>query len=153
MSDNQAPKDYSLSELESWVWDALENGCTSEQIYDSIKSTVLKSLKFHESCYKGSKELFNLLSQRPYFEVVDGSDVGIGYGNTAYTYNPEDFKLDSPALHDVDIEGMKIHATSGYNDGWTQAHYRKELLERGWTMTADGFWIKEEKKDIDSDEV
>ena len=144
MSDNQAPKDYSLSELETWVWDALENGCTSEQIYDSIKSTVLKSLKFHESCYKGSKELFNLLSQRPYFEVVDGSD---------YTYNPEDFKLDSPVLHDVDIEGMKVHAESPYNDGWTQAHYRKELLERGWTMTGDGFWIKEEKKDIDSDEV
>ena len=144
MSDNQAPKDYSLSELETWVWDALENGCTAQQIYDSIKSTVLKSLKFHESCYKGSKELFNLLSQRPYFEVVDGSN---------YTYNPEDFKLDSPVLHDVDIESMKNHATSGYNDGWTQAHYRKELLERGWTMTADGFWIKEEKKDIDSDEV
>ena len=37
MSDNQAPKDYSLSELETWVWDALENGCTAEQIYDSIK--------------------------------------------------------------------------------------------------------------------
>ncbi len=144
MSDNQAPKDYSLSELETWVWDALENGCTAEQIYDSIKSTVLKSLKFHESCYKGSKELFNLLSQRPYFEVVDGGD---------YTYNPEDFKLDSPLLHDVDIESMKNHATSGYNDGWTQAHYRKELLQRGWTMTADGFWIKEEKKDIDSEEV
>ena len=144
MSDNQAPKDYSLSELESWVWDALENGCTAEQIYDSIKSTVLKSLKFHESCYKGSKELFNLLSQRPYFEVVDGSD---------YTYNPEDFKLDSPILHDVDVENLKNHATSEYNDGWTQAHYRKELLQRGWTMTGDGFWIKEEKKDIDSDEV
>jgi len=144
MSDNQAPKDYSLSELETWVWDALENGCTAEQIYDSIKSTVLKSLKFHESCYKGSKELFNLLSQRPYFEVVDGSD---------YTYNPEDFKLDSPALRDVDIESMKTHVTSGYNDGWTQAHYRKELLQRGWTMTDDGFWVKEEKKDIDSDEV
>jgi len=151
MSDNQAPKDYSLSELETWVWDALENGCSSEQIYDSIKSTVLKSLKFHESCYKGSKELFNLLSQRPYFEVV--GDDWRRIEDPSYTYNPEDFKLDSPLLHDVDIESMKTHATSGYNDGWTQAQYRKELLERGWTMTGDGFWIKEEKEDIDSDEV
>ena len=112
MSDNEAPKDYSLAELESWIWDALENGCSSQEIYDTIKSTVLKCIKFHSSCYKGGKELFELLSHRPYSEVVDDLDKQHEEWRKiedpsypSLNHNPEDFKLDSPHLHnDVDVE-------------------------------------------------
>ena len=48
---------------------------------------------------------------------------------------------------------MKIHATSGYNDGWAQQYYRDELKKDGWEMTDDGFWFKEDKNDIDSEQV
>ena len=103
MSDNEAPKDYSLAELESWLWDALENGCTPEQIHSSIKSTLLKSIKFHKSCYKSGKELFELINNSSYLEVVDDEWNTSSY--TSLTHNPEDFKLDSPALHnDIDVE-------------------------------------------------
>jgi len=162
MSDNET-KDYSLSELEVWIWDALENGCSPEEIHNSIRSTVLKSIKFHKSCYEGGKELFDLLSDRPYFEVVTGYDepkyesgypYSINEKHHSISFNPEDFKLDSPALHtDIDVENMKIHATSGYNDGWAQQYYRDELKKDGWEMTDDGFWFKEDKNDIDSEQV
>ena len=106
MSDNEAPKDYSLAELESWLWDALENGCTPEQIHSSIKSTLLKSIKFHKSCYKSGKELFELINNSSYLEVVD--DEWRRIEDPSYpslTHNPEDFKLDSPYLHnDIDVE-------------------------------------------------
>ena len=107
MSNNET-KDYSLSELEAWIWDALENGCTPEQIHSSIKSTLLKSIKFHKSCYEGGKELFDLLSDRPYFEIVTGYESGYPYSinekHHSISFNPEDFKLDSPALHtDIDV--------------------------------------------------
>ena len=103
MSDNEAPKDYSLAELESWLWDALENGCTPEQIHSSIKSTLLKSIKFHKSCYKSGKELFELISNSSYLEVVDDEWNTSSY--PSLIHNPEDFKLDSPALHnDIDVE-------------------------------------------------
>ena len=103
MSDKEAPKDYSLAELESWLWDALENGCTPEQIHSSIKSTLLKSIKFHKSCYKSGKELFELINNSSYLEVVDDEWNTSSY--PSLTHNPEDFKLDSPALHnDIDVE-------------------------------------------------
>tara|TARA_B100001250_G_C19207941_1_gene532335 strand:- start:78 stop:389 length:312 start_codon:yes stop_codon:yes gene_type:complete len=103
MSDNEAPKDYSLAELESWLWDALENGCTPEEIHSSIKSTLLKSIKFHKSCYKSGKELFELINNSSYLEVVDDEWNTSSY--PSLTHNPEDFKLDSPALHnDIDVE-------------------------------------------------
>ena len=112
MSDNET-KDYSLSELEVWIWDALENGCSPEEIHNSIRSTVLKSIKFHKSCYEGGKELFDLLSDRPYFEVVTGYDepkydsgypYSINEKHHSISYNPEDFKLNSAALHDTNDE-------------------------------------------------
>ena len=106
MSDNEAPKDYSLAELEAWLWDALENGCTPEQIHSSIKSTLLKSIKFHKSCYKSGKELFDLINNSPYLEVVEDDWRRIEDPSyPSLTHNPEDFKLDSPLLHDdIDVE-------------------------------------------------
>ena len=72
---SEAAKDYSLKEIETWIWDALENGCTPDEIYGSIKGTVLKSLRYHKACYNQGKELFNKLSDTPYLEVFDGDKV------------------------------------------------------------------------------
>ena len=110
MSDNEAPKDYSLAELESWLWDALENGCTPEQIHNSIKSTLLKSIKFHKSCYISGKELFDLINNSPYLEVVEDDwrrieDPSYPSTRVYLNHNPEEFKLDSPNLqNDIDVE-------------------------------------------------
>ena len=92
-----------MAELESWLWDALENGCTPEQIHSSIKSTLLKSIKFHKSCYKSGKDLFELINNSSYLEVVDDEWNTSSY--PSITHNPEDFKLNSPYLHnDIDVE-------------------------------------------------
>ena len=112
MSDRGNNRSYSLTNLEDAVEDAITSDCTPEEIYDTIKSTVLKSIKFHSSCYKGGKELFELLSHRPYFEVVDDLDKQHEEWRKiedpsypSLNHNPEDFKLDSPHLHnDVDVE-------------------------------------------------
>jgi len=79
---------------------------------------------------------------------------------------------DKRAKLDAEYTKAKIEANSPYNDGWTQEYYQKivnqieeeggyewtpespkekkmtydEAIAAGWTMTADGFWIKENKK-------
>ena len=62
----------------------------------------------HKTCYKTTKELYKLFSNRQYFDVV-----GDNY----------------------DIVNDKINATSSYNDGWTQQYYKDKLKERGITTT------------------
>lgn len=96
---------------------------------------------------------------------------------------------DKRAKLDAEYTKAKIEANSPYNDGWTQEYYQKivnqieeaggyewipespkekkmsydEAISAGWTMTADGFWIKENKKkwilpveeakDVDTDQT
>ncbi len=139
---SKAAQDYSLKEIETWVWDALENGCTPDEIYDSIKGTVLKCIKYHRACYNQGKDLFNKMSETPFLEVFDGNEdsdrVRQEYekfwydgAESEYTYNPEDFKLDSPNLHDVhnDVH-IETNANSSYNDGWTREFYQEQLKRK-----------------------
>ena len=147
---SEAAKDYSLKEIETWIWDALENGCTPDEIYGSIKGTVLKSLRYHKACYNQGKELFNKLSDTPYLEVFDGDKVrqqlsAIWEGTDVEPYEPDYFKLDSPELHNYNITTssndvhIETNANSPYNDGWTREFYREQLEEK--------------RKDIDNEEV
>jgi len=68
---------------------------------------------------------------------------------------------------DTEYIQAKIQSNSPYNDGWTNQHYQEivdknkekenterkaslsydEMVADGWEMTADGFWVKEPKKD------
>ena len=54
----------------------------------------------HKTCYKTTKELHKLFSNRQYFDVVGD---------------------------DSDLINDKINATSPYNDGWTQQYYKDKI--------------------------
>ena len=97
---------YHFGGLDSWIADAIQSGVDAETIHKELIGSVRRQVQFHKTCYKSSKELYKLFSNRQYFDVVGD---------------------------DREILNDKINATSPYNDGWTQKFYRDKLKERGIT--------------------
>tara|TARA_B100001250_G_scaffold13105_1_gene11489 strand:- start:44 stop:532 length:489 start_codon:yes stop_codon:yes gene_type:complete len=144
---------YSLDNLECAVEDALTSDCTPEQVFNRIKLVAKRTANYHRICARDAQSLVDLL------EGVDRTKnvVSINSGIKIDDIDRQRFKLDSDYLND------HIHATSPYNDGWTRQHYHDKIIERekdnednpktydemieaGYMMTGDGFWMPDERK-------
>ena len=69
-------KDYHFGGLDSWIADAIQSGVDAETIHREVIGSVRRQVKFHKTCYKASRELHKLLSNREYFDVVgDEKDI------------------------------------------------------------------------------
>ena len=100
--------DYNLGGLDGWIAEAIHSGVSADVIYKEVIASIRRQVKHHKTCYKTTKELYKLFSNRQYFDVVGD---------------------------DFDIVNDKINATSPYNDGWTQEFYKDKLKSRGITTT------------------
>ena len=183
-------KSYSLRVLEEIIEDALGAECRPDEIFNTIKLAAKRNANYHRICARDAQSLVDLL------EGVDRTNkvVSINSGIKIDDFDRERFKLDSDYLSDY------TNATSPYNDGWTQQHYRDkitgvrvdpdgginttdgyehsdawydytrndpdaknpfieeernneddpktydEMVEAGYTMTGDGFWIPDTKR-------
>ena len=129
-SESEKAKNYSLAELEVWISDSMESGATPEEIYDTIVSVVKKNVRFHKACYRDGKELFELLSNRPYLDTVSDDTVAETREQLSMMWDDEEsidmskFKLDSAALHDVEDKPSY-----------------QQMIDAGYIMTDDGFWL------------
>ena len=54
-------EDYSLNMLSDWVKESLESPHTPQQVYETIVRTVREKRDYHETCYKHSMKLLELL--------------------------------------------------------------------------------------------
>ena len=146
-------KSYSLRVLEEMIEDALGAECRPDEIFNTIKLAAKRNANYHRICARDAQSLVDLL------EGVDRTEkvVSINSGIKIDDFDRERFKLDSDYLSDY------TNATSPYNDGWTRQHYHDKILERerdnennpktydemveaGYEMTGDGFWIPSERK-------
>ena len=129
-SESEKAKNYSLAELEVWISDSMESGATPEEIYDTIVSVVKKNVRFHKACYRDGKELFELLSNRPYLDTVSDDTVAETREQLSMMWDDESsidmskFKLDSKELHDMEDKPSY-----------------QEMIDAGYIMTDDGIWI------------
>ena len=90
---------YHFGGLDDWIADAIHSGVSADTIYKEVVGSIRRQVKHHKTCYKTSKELYKLFSNRQYFDVVgDDSDIN-----------------------------DKINANSPYNDGWTQQYYKDKI--------------------------
>ena len=53
--------DYALSMLSDWVKESMESPNTPNQVYETIVRTVREKRDYHQSCYKHSVKLLELL--------------------------------------------------------------------------------------------
>lgn len=133
---NKQYTEYSLSQLENWVYDALSAAeATPQEIYDVIKGVVEETYYHHKHHASISYELLALLN-------------GNGKGHI------------KPLVCDKDDPSPECKGA--WNDFWEENYYPKEntsvtqkeksssyeeMISAGYTMTADGFWIPPETKD------
>ena len=141
-NESEKAKNYSLAELEVWIGDAMESGATPEEIYETIVDVVTKNIKYHKACYRDGKELFELLSNRPYLDVITDDTVAETREQLNMRWNEEPlshldnaidmskFKLDSSALHDMEDKPSY-----------------QQMIDAGYIMSDDGIWMDKPEDD------
>jgi len=167
LSSDFSYKKYSLEQLDNWVNDALScEDLTPQDIYDTIVKCVDDSVEYHKKNLTKSIELLSLLKgQRP---VDLGSEENITLEATEKdwvdfweeTYYPEEHTQYTEEEMDAMCERA---ATENDKDKCREYNLREaeyydkrakldfsynEMVAKGYTMTADGFWIKETEKGV-----
>jgi len=166
-------KKYSLEQLDNWMHDALSSAeATPQEIYDVIKGVVEEQYLYHKDQANRCYQLLALLNDDrkhriPVYDEFRGSTVS----SVQYTEEELNVMCEQAASNEekdkcreynlreaeyynkralLDAEYEAIKAAGGYE--WTPEQPKEktlsysEAIAAGWTMTADGFWIKEDKK-------
>ena len=113
MTDNPEYKAYSIKNVEEWLSDAMESGCTPNEIYSSMIDTVKKNMRYHKACYDDSIKLLALLRGNK------NSKLKVHDGNTIPTHTEEVY----PGIKVETPEGI----TSEWNDYWSGNLYGEDF--------------------------
>lgn len=120
-------KEYSLEKLQDWVHDAMSSDASPHEIYSTIREAVRENYNYHREQVSRAYGLLELLSgHRP---VADKSVLA------------------------CDKDDPSPECKGAWNDFWEEHYYPEEhkkqpvnyneMIAAGFTMTADGFWVKE----------
>jgi len=61
MEENDV-RSYALDNLKAWVEEAIDSDVTPEELYNTIRTTVVDRITYHQVCAKHSQEILELLS-------------------------------------------------------------------------------------------
>ena len=167
-------KKYSLEQLDNWVNDALScEDLTSQDIYNTIVKCVDDSVEYHKKNLTKSVELLSLLKgHRPVDFETTQSDWNDFWEENHYpeehkqyteeemnamcehaaTENDKD-KCREYNLREAEYYNKRAELDAQHSEYWTNPGRNKtydQMIEEGWQMTDDGFWIKETDKGIAS---
>ena len=166
-------KKYSLEQLDNWVHDAINcEDLTAQEIYDTIVKCVDDVVNYHKKELSKSTDLLSLLkghrevdfdytaTGEKFPRVCDRDDPSpeckkdwVDFWEE--TYYPEEHKQYTEEEMDAMCERA---ATEEYKQKCREYNLREaeyydkrakldltydEMVAKGFTMTADGFWIKE----------
>jgi hypothetical protein len=173
-------KKYSLEQLDNWMHDALSSAEASPQeIYDVIKGVVEEQYVYFKEQANRCSELLGLLSgdrkhRIPVYDEFRGSTVSSvmppwGHSDMeALRYTEEELNaMCDKAASDQEKEQCReynLREAEYYDKRAKLDMSYQEAIAAGWTMTDDGFWIKEDKvkkwvlpveeaKDVDTDKT
>ena len=125
-------KKYSLERLEEWMHDAISSAESSPQeIYDVIKRVVEEQYYYHKHHTGRCYDLLALLN-------------GNGKGHIkAYDDYVTDPKGNQVKVCDKDDSSPECQGawSSFWNDDHTEALTYGQMVDNGYEMTGDGFWI------------
>jgi hypothetical protein len=154
LSSDFSYKKYSLEQLDNWVNDAINcEDLTPQDIYETIIKCVNESVEYHKKYLTKSIELLSLLKgQRPVDlsgNVTDASahDFDDFWYGKQYTEEEMNAMCDAAAdkekcreynLREAEYYDKRAKLDASYDD----------MVAKGYTMTADGFWIKETEKGV-----
>jgi len=158
-------KKYSLEQLDNWVNDALNcEDLTPQDIYDTIVKCVDESVEYHKKYLTKSIDLLSLLKgHRPVnFDVTDKDweNFWEEQDQISQNYTEEDLNAMCDAaeekekcreynLREAEYYNKRAELDAQHSEYWTNPGRNKtydQMIEEGWQMTDDGFWIKETDK-------
>ena len=125
-------KKYSLEHLENWMHDAMSCAeATPQEIYDVIKGVVEDNYYTYKHQVSQAYELLALLNGNGKGHIENYEPSMSPWGHS-----------DMEALKYTDEEMNAMCDAAKKQEEQRQMTY-DEVIAAGWTMTADGFWIKE----------
>jgi len=159
---------YSLEQLDNWVNDALNcEDLTPQDIYETITNVVDESVEYHKKYLTKSIELLSLLKgHRPSFEIdtsLDDIDASSSVSSATKkdwvdfweeTYRPQQYteeEMNSMCDAAADKEKCReynLREAEYYDKRARLDATYDDMIAKGYTMTADGFWIKETEKGV-----
>jgi hypothetical protein len=174
LSSDFSYKKYSLEQLDNWVNDALNcEDLTPQDIYNTIVKCVDDSVEYHKKNLTKSVELLSLLKgHRPDFDYTDFETTQSDWNDFwEENYYPEEHKqyteeeMDAMCeraatendkdkcreynLREAEYYTKRAELDSNHSDSYYDTGRNKtydQMIEEGWQMTDDGFWIKETDK-------
>lgn len=157
---------YTMDQISAFLYDALnDEQIGAQEIYETIIETVAEHTEYLQVQYEKSQQLFDLLKgtakpyEAPWTKFIEDNKDGFLSKERESNF-PEEDTVKSWVLP-VDDEGVIILPEdllerTGWKEGDTLVYeisdggviVRKkepmtytEMLEKGYTMTDDGFWI------------
>ena len=92
MDDNS----YHFGGLDDWIADAIHSGVSAETIFNEVIGAVRRQVKYHKTCYKASRDLHKLFSNRQYFDVVGDEDEILIQDQTKKSNNVTNINIEVP---------------------------------------------------------
>jgi len=165
-------KKYSLQKLEDWVCDAISTAdATPQEVYDTIVSAITEYHDHHKKGFEYTTELLSLLNSnnKKWDEWEENYYPEEYKGSTASSVKPDKVKkwvlpveetkiaetdeteyfitFPDDLLEAADLkENDKVEWISQGDGSYLLKKVPKtydDMIADGYTMTADGFWIKE----------
>jgi len=168
LSSDFSYKKYSLEQLDNWVNDAVNcEDLTPQDIYDTVVKCVEESVKYHKKYYTKSVELLSLLKGHRPVNYVDFDTDQRDWENfwseidsISSQYTEEDLNAMCDAaedkekcreynLREAEYYTKRAELDAQHSEHWSNPGRNKthdQMIEEGWQMTDDGFWIKETDK-------
>jgi len=140
-------KNYSLQQLEDWIHDALQEA-SPQEVYATIRKVVQEQHNYHK---ERAQKCFDFLELLNGHRLVNFDDqvkkwvlpVQVDEDDVYYIHLPNDL-LEAANLK----AGDQVDWVNQGDGSYLLKKVQKEMtydeaIAAGWTMTADGFWIKE----------
>ena len=154
LSSDFSYKKYSLEQLDNWVSDAMNcEDLTPQDIYDTVIKCVDDNIEYHKKYLTKGIELLSLLKgQRP-VDLSENVTDASAHDFDDFWYGKQYAEEEMNAMCDAAADKEKCRE---YNMREAEYYDKRakldasydEMVAKGYTMTADGFWIKETEKGV-----
>jgi hypothetical protein len=136
-------KKYSLENLENWMHDAMSSGgATPQEIYDVIKGVVEENYYTYKHQTSQAYELLALLNGNGKGHLsCDKDDPSEECKNSWTSFWEENYYPEEHQQYTEEELNAMCDAAKKQEEQRQMTY--DEAIAAGWTMTADGFWIKE----------
>ena len=107
--------DYNFGGLDGWIAEAIHSGVSADVIYKEVIASIRRQVKHHKTCYKTTKELHKLFSNRQYFDVVgdDPDIINDKINERLEARKKGDFKLADKIRDELFSQGVLIEDKKG----------------------------------------